>query len=113
MSTLPDILSSAISSCPKTTSSISAALRQSILAVDQQIIDGITSLFPEGVESLSDKEVDEIASKNHDKLLLGMRGTTALIAFVDEKREGLWVAGVGDCLAGTLPLPLLPYSVPL
>jgi pyruvate dehydrogenase phosphatase len=54
----------------------------------------------EGLSRRSEEDVDEIVSKNHDVLLKGMRGTTALVALVDASKENLWIANVGDCVAG-------------
>lgn len=56
---------------------------------------------------MDDEEVDKIVAANHEKLLLGMRGTTALVTLVDERRENLWLANTGDCEAGK---PLLFQS---
>lgn len=97
------MISDALSVSPRTADGISQALGNTIRVFDQCIQDGVTDLFPggvEGLEKMTDEEVNAIVPKNRDKLLLGMRGTTALIALVDERKENLWIANLGDCLAG-------------
>lgn len=112
VATLPQLLSDAIASSSRSVEAISKALGDAIRALDERINDGIRDLFPrdpEAFATLSDAEVDEIVRKNHDKLLLGMTGSTALITLVDEAKENLWVANLGDCEAGTAS----NYSSPL
>lgn len=97
------MIADALTASARSVDDLSEALRDAIYEVDQLIQDGITNLFPggpEGLAKMSDDEVNAIVAVNHDKLLLAMRGTTALIALVDEKKENLWIANLGDCLAG-------------
>ncbi|KAF8305656.1 protein serine/threonine phosphatase 2C [Clavulina sp. PMI_390] len=103
VSTLPNMLSEALttlfSNGTPSPDQVSSTLAETILSLDNQIIKGVTSLFPGGINSTSALDVDKIVSENHEKILLGMRGTTVLIALVDEAKENLWVANLGDCVA--------------
>jgi pyruvate dehydrogenase phosphatase len=85
---------------------ISEILREDIAAFDHSVANDITSLFPGGVEqisALSDNEIRRIINddqENSRKIVLGMRGTTALLALVNPTRSRLWVASLGDSQAG-------------
>lgn len=105
LANFPAVLTKLLESLPQplTHDAVSSALSESLTSLDALIRSGLEDLFPKDLkefEKMSDDEVDEIVSKNHEKLLLGMRGTTALVTLVDEKRENLWIANVGDCEAG-------------
>jgi pyruvate dehydrogenase phosphatase len=88
---------------------ILALLRQSIISFDDRITNGLLDLFPGGVEAvrgMSDDEIRAIAvvdGKPHPAVALSMCGTTALVALVDPNRN-LYVASLGDCLAGMVAL---------
>lgn len=90
---------------------VSDLLVKAISEVDDSIARGITDLFPGGpdaIAKLSNGQIDAIVNdfasggRNNAKILLGMRGSTALVSLVDPAQENLWVASLGDCQAGKL-----------
>ncbi|KAL1759393.1 phosphatase 2C-like domain-containing protein [Schizophyllum commune] len=86
---------------------ISAALSDTLLAIDDAIGTEGRALFPSDLDSLSDAQILAIADDhknggsgaNHEKLLRAKSGSTALVALVDPAGERLWVASLGDCTA--------------
>lgn len=117
---LPDLIESSISSSTFEPSQLPTFLSSAIQSIDNRITQDILGLVPNAIEEgsddqgtvdlkraeealakLSDEEVDAIVEKNHEVLLRGMTGTTALVAFVDKEKENLWIAHVGDCQAGS------------
>lgn len=95
------MLHSALSSPSDPETDLGALLSRAIASVDVSLAESITSLFP-GIEAMSDEEVDAIVEKKRDTIALAQSGTTALLALVDEKRENVWVANLGDCMGGKL-----------
>jgi pyruvate dehydrogenase phosphatase len=93
---------------------ISEILRKDIAAFDHSVANDITSLFPGGVEqisALSDNAIRRIINddgENSRKIVLGMRGTTALLALVNPTQSHLWVASLGDSQAGINTSSLFP-----
>ena len=87
---------------------ISAALSDTLLAIDDAIGTEGRALFPPDLDSLSDAQILALADDhkdggggaNHEKLLRAKSGSTALVALVDPAGERLWVASLGDCTAG-------------
>ena len=103
VSMLPKMIADRLTNSSRSAEDISRVLSDSIRALDKEIEDGITGLFANDVDALArlpQSAIDDIVRRNHEKLLLGMSGTTSLVAFVDEKKENLWIANVGDCQAG-------------
>jgi pyruvate dehydrogenase phosphatase len=103
VSALPGMISDGLITSSRSVDDVSRVLYESICALDKEIQDGVTGLFANDVDALaklSEGAVDDIVRANYEKLLLGMTGTTALIALVDEKKENLWIANLGDCQAG-------------
>ena len=95
---------------------ISTVLASAIHAFDESLAQALKDLFPgvDALETMSDEEIRAVINdsdgevggdgkgmgENMLKVLRCMRGTTALVALLDPKRENLWVAGLGDCSAG-------------
>lgn len=103
VSVLPRMIADGLINSSRSVEDVSRVLYESIRVLDKQIQDGVTGLFANDVDvlvKLPEDAIDDIVKANHDKLLLGMTGTTALIALVDEKKENLWIANLGDCQAG-------------
>lgn len=89
---------------------VSDILIKAITQVDDKITQDILDLFPGGLDSiatLSEEQIDSIVNdfesggENNAKVMLGMRGSTALVSLVDPSGDNLWVASLGDCQAGT------------
>jgi len=93
---------------PLPPATVSDLLIKAIYEVDEAITRDIMDLFPGGPEAvakLSDEEINAIVNdfesggRNNARVLLGMRGSTALVSLIDPKQENLWVASLGDCQA--------------
>jgi pyruvate dehydrogenase phosphatase len=89
---------------------VSDLLVKAISEVDDSITRDIMGLFPGGpdaIAKLSDEQIDAIVNNfesgfgrgNNAKVLVGMRGSTALVSLVDPEQENLWVASLGDSQA--------------
>ncbi len=89
-------------------------LQGTISAFDDQMTEGVVSLFPGGVEAIAKMTDDEIRAiatvdgKPHLDIKRYMSGTTVLIALVDPVRN-LYVASVGDCQAGASVITSVKY----
>jgi len=87
---------------------ISDLLRDTIVQFDQEIGDALLALFPnaDALAEMSQAHITSIIDDpaNADTLLRCMRGTTVLVALTDPSRSNIWVASLGDCIAGMLPL---------
>ena len=109
---------------------ISTMLRDTIKSLDDRITREILELFVasgarstldlvtlqeeamKAIEGMRDEDIIRIIDDGGDnqmKLLRGMRGTTALVALIappgmscdgNGKGRGIWVASLGDCVAG-------------
>lgn len=90
--------------------------------MDDQITEEFLAIFPGGpqaVAKLSDRKILELINQrgNVAKIKRCMSGSTVLVALVDPRHENLWVASLGDCLAGefrkivSLPLALATLSL--
>ncbi|KAK7007992.1 protein serine/threonine phosphatase 2C [Favolaschia claudopus] len=88
-----------------TNSKIAESLIESIRQVDEQIQQGILSLFPSNIQldDLSDDNIrsaildpDSAEGNSRIEVLRAITGTTALVALVDP-RGGIHVASLGDC----------------
>ncbi|TFK25761.1 protein serine/threonine phosphatase 2C [Coprinopsis marcescibilis] len=100
---------------------IAVLFQKAILAFDDAIAHDVLDLFGGSVDKLneySDSDIRNIindsmhaaqrgygssnpnggSGENWRKARLCMYGTTALVALVDPKGEGLWVANLGDCV---------------
>ncbi|QRV89154.1 protein phosphatase 2C [Ceratobasidium sp. AG-Ba] len=86
---------------------LATAITQAFKSFDEAITRGVLSVFP-SAEALRDIPQDDLKAMINDynsggevykKIILAMRGTTALTALVDGPRKNLWVAGIGDCRA--------------
>ncbi|KAF8601894.1 protein serine/threonine phosphatase 2C [Ceratobasidium sp. AG-I] len=100
----PSHLEQALASDPN---ELSAAISNAFVTFDDAITSQVLAIFPDP-EALSSKSPEELSTivndqasggANYEKIILSMRGTTALVALVHEERNDLWVAGVGDCRA--------------
>ena len=100
---------------PSTLPSLVGDLMQKTLRrVDEQLISDFLALLPRdpailpGLDSAHAKAVlNDKSSPNGGfyRTARAFGGTTALLAVVDPTRSHLWVANVGDCVAGTSPPP--------
>lgn len=93
---------------------ISGLLRNCIASFDQSLTDALLALFPDvgAIERLTDEEIQErirdtgtggdgrAEAAAAAAVARCMRGTTALVALTDPRRANLWVASLGDCVAG-------------
>lgn len=91
---------------------ISGLLRDCIAGFDQSLTDALLALFPDvgAIERLTDEEIQERIrdtgtggdgrAEAAAAVARCMRGTTALVALTDPRRANLWVASLGDCVAG-------------
>jgi pyruvate dehydrogenase phosphatase len=93
--------------------SISDAIQDGIRAFDDALTAGLKAVFPESpeeIERLSDAEIrrrlaDDPDGSKRAKVIRCMRGTTVVLAITDAARENVWVANLGDSVAGTVPVP--------
>ena len=88
---------------------ISSLLRQALHNIDQTITSDFLALFPrelDAVSKLNPMHVKNLLndktreSSGYHKTARAFGGTTALVTLVDPTRSKLWVANVGDCVAG-------------
>lgn len=93
--------------------SISNLLSKVIISYDNFLTKDLYDLFPGGVEELSRISDDEvkavihdsgIGGPNHAKVARCMQGSTVLVSLIDPNRDNIWVASLGDCQAGMLPV---------
>ncbi|KAG8724824.1 hypothetical protein FRC09_013524 [Ceratobasidium sp. 395] len=90
-----------------TPDNIESSIIEAFVSFDNQILDQVRSVIPDpsALASMSDGDLDarindqELGGANYQKVILNMRGTTALISLLDDHRKNLWVAGLGDCRA--------------
>ncbi|KAG8730080.1 hypothetical protein FRC10_003144 [Ceratobasidium sp. 414] len=83
------------------------AVFDAFISFDDEITRGVLSIFPspEALRDIPEEDLKAIINdhesggENYKKIILAMRGTTALTALVDGPRKNLWVAGIGDCRA--------------
>ena len=93
---------------------VEEALLKGIREFDASLIDEVYNLFPEGAQTdWDDGFWDEPywifdalggRSKESEKFRTARRavvGTTTLVAFIDQAKENIWVASLGDSEAGT------------
>ncbi|KAG9119781.1 hypothetical protein FRC07_005031, partial [Ceratobasidium sp. 392] len=90
-----------------TPENLASKLSDAFVSFDNQIIDQVRSTFPDPA-ALSSIPAEELSAMindqesggiNYQKVILNMRGTTALVSLIDEPRKNLWVASLGDCRA--------------
>jgi len=89
---------------------ISSVIAGTIQAIDDKILTQFLALFPgkgspEDLEKLSDDEIRAIINDggvNLHKVHLCMRGTTAVVSLIDPEAKNLWIASLGDSVAGML-----------
>jgi hypothetical protein len=92
---------------PQNRGNFASAISQAFISFDDEITQGVLSIFPDPGALKTTPEDDlwvkindhESGGETYKKIILAMRGTTALTALVDEPRKNLWVAGIGDCRA--------------
>ena len=86
------------------------AMRRTLQDVDAALIADFLALLPRDAEAVGRLEparakaiLNDKSSANggHGRTARAFGGTTALVALVDPGRRQLWVANVGDCVAGT------------
>jgi pyruvate dehydrogenase phosphatase len=93
--------------------SVSDAIQEGIHAFDDSLTAGLKGVFPESpeeLERLSDAEIrgrlaDDLDGSKRARVIRCMRGTTVVLAITDSARENVWVANVGDSVAGTVLAP--------
>lgn len=102
----PEHLRQALSKRPDR-NNIASPISKAFVSFDDAITQGVLSLFPDVEELRNSSEVElrkkindhQSGGENYKKIILAMRGTTALTALIDGPRKNLWVAGIGDCRA--------------
>lgn len=99
---LPGHLQQALSA--HTGGSVANRIANAVVSFDDAITDQVRSIFP-NPELLASTPAHQLEAMindhasggtNYKKIILAMRGTTALVSLVDESRKNMWVAGVGD-----------------
>jgi pyruvate dehydrogenase phosphatase len=88
--------------------SISDTIQEGIRAFDDSLTAGLKGIFPESpeeIERLSDAEIrgrlaDDPDGSKRAQVIRCMRGTTVVLAITDSARENVWVANLGDSVAG-------------
>jgi len=94
---------------------VTTALIEGIQEYDRTLIDDLVCMFPKGYDEDWAQWDDADDSPNNVFSVIGVKGdedfdvarravvgTTALVAFIDEKGENIWVASLGDSEASTL-----------
>ncbi|CAE6540199.1 unnamed protein product [Rhizoctonia solani] len=84
-----------------------ARLVNAFVSFDNTMIQPVLQLFPDpnALASMPAEKLEAMINdhasggENYKKIILAMRGTTAVVALVDSSRQNLWVAGVGDSRA--------------
>ena len=123
---LPDAIKSALEtllsvSPSPSAESVSTLLAKCIESFDDSITAALFSLFPGGEESIKKMSNDQIKAIINDGGKSGvnaailshcMRGTTALVALVDPQKANIWVASLGDCVAGMYISYPVGYCIP-
>jgi pyruvate dehydrogenase phosphatase len=93
---------------------VSATICSAIEAFDDTLTAGLKNIFPESpeeLEGMSDAEVRDRLARDEDgskraMLVRCMRGTTVVLAITDPTKKNMWIASLGDSVAGqTSPLP--------
>ena len=96
---------------------VSGLLRQALEHIDQILVSDFVGLFPRELDAL--RRVNPTHAKNrvndkggensgYHKTARAFGGSTALVTLVDPRRRHLWVANVGDCVAGRSSATLEP-----
>lgn len=96
---------------------VSSLLKQALEHIDQTLVSDFVGLFPRELNAirrvhairardlLNDKGGD---NSGYHKTARAFGGSTALVTLVDPRRRHLWVANVGDCVAGRSSSMLVP-----
>jgi pyruvate dehydrogenase phosphatase len=104
-----DALAAVLATCaegsPPKPADVSEALSGAIAGLDASIGEALLRLFPDAaaLEDMLDEQIRAVINDGGPRsaaVLRGMRGTTVLITLVDPKKENIWVASLGDCVAG-------------
>ncbi|CAE6471788.1 unnamed protein product [Rhizoctonia solani] len=103
----PAYIQQAMSLGAGTKEDVSSRLANAFASFDNSIIQPVRDLFPDpdALASMPDDQLEATINDhasggvNYKKIILAMRGTTAVISLVDPSRKNLWVAGVGDSRA--------------
>ena len=77
---------------------IDQTITSDFLALFPRELDAVSKLNPMHVKNLLNDKTRE--SSGYHKTARAFGGTTALVTLVDPTRSKLWVANVGDCVAG-------------
>lgn len=107
-SRLSDALAGADAQTTDLVTIVPRVIQASLTAFEEGILADFMALFPGGlpmVEEMSAEEIKAIVNddgENLKKVHRCMRGTTALIALVDPRKENVWVASLGDGQASEL-----------
>ncbi|CAE6452165.1 hypothetical protein ACGC1H_002356 [Rhizoctonia solani] len=105
MKNLPAHIQEALSSSAD--ESFDSQLVSAFVSFDNTIIRPVLELFPDSdaLGSMPSEHLEAMINdqasggENYKKIILAMRGTTAVVALVDSSRRNLWAAGVGDSRA--------------
>lgn len=105
MKNLPEHIRKTLSS--NKDEALGARLINAFVSFDNAIIQSVRDIFadPEALASMPVEQVEALVNDhasggtNYKKIILAMRGTTAVVSLVDPSRKNLWVAGVGDSRA--------------
>lgn len=87
--------------------SVANRIANALVSFDDAITDQVRAIFsnPEALASMPADQLEAMINDhasggvNYKKIILAMRGTTALVSLVDASCKNLWVAGVGDSRA--------------
>ena len=95
-------------STPPSVDAVKELLRNCVEELDQSLTNALLELFPDvdSINVLTDAQIQErIRDKDRGgsaaaAIARCMQGTTVLVALTDPRRSNLWVASLGDCVAG-------------
>ncbi|KAH7320452.1 phosphatase 2C-like domain-containing protein [Rhizoctonia solani] len=105
MKNLPEHIQKTLSL--STGETLDAQLINAFVSFDNAIIQSVRDIFadPESLASMPAEQLEAMVNDhasggtNYKKIILAMRGTTAVVSLIDSSRKHLWVAGVGDSRA--------------
>lgn len=118
LTALPNIIKTALISAFKKSyagtlspDAVSDILDHSIQSLDHALTTDLLRLFPNSpyIDQLSDEEISatvndiESGGVNSNIVARCMRGSTILVSLVDPSGSNLWVASLGDSIAGDFP----------
>lgn len=102
---LTAVLGTCAEGSPPKPADVSEALTGAIAGLDASIGEALLKLFPDAaaLEEMLDEQIRGVINDGGPRsaaVLRCMRGTTVLVTLVDPKKENIWVASLGDCVAG-------------